>query len=472
MNVNLQHIIQQIDANQDLIASKGKFSAEVLKKINYKLRLDWNYYSNRMEGGTLTREETRSVMVGNIDVKGKPFKDVAEMNGHDKIVQEVLQMSRGELRLSERRIKDIHKAIMHEEVPQELAKIGVWKMTANEIINYQLEKFDFANPSDVPDKVHELLNSINAFLDKFHQGKAKQHPLEAIGKFHLEYLTIHPFYDGNGRTARILTNILLMSCGYPLIIIKEEQKSSYYKLLADIQVYGGDIQLLLSFLGERILETQKIVINAFEGKEIEDPDDLDKEIAMLKRMQEHNKIVLRKNKETFLYILKSIYFPLLEELQIPLSKFYTLFQRNKCLYYSEELSKINPDYTDFKGMISYLKQVAASSEDGTSGHDYKATFRMEDYKEENNFDLEIALKLFFEEEKYRVEVYVGGVMFSNTWVQHIQKFVPDDQEEENKKIIYTYEYSFLPNIKELVKDITKQTLEVIKLKALNKDVND
>lgn len=64
---------QQIDQLHRQIAEHGKLTDELLKKINYKFRLDWNYYSNSMEGNSLTRQETRSVMVGNITVDGKPI---------------------------------------------------------------------------------------------------------------------------------------------------------------------------------------------------------------------------------------------------------------------------------------------------------------------------------------------------------------------------------------------------------------
>jgi Fic family protein len=108
-------IIEEIEALKQQIDSHGKFPEGVLKKINYKFRLDWNYYSNRMEGGTLTRDETRSVMVGNVSVEGKPLKDVLEMNGHDEVVREILRMGTGKKRLSEKRIKEVHKAIIKEE---------------------------------------------------------------------------------------------------------------------------------------------------------------------------------------------------------------------------------------------------------------------------------------------------------------------------------------------------------------------
>src|SRR5689334_15305184 len=116
----------QIDQLQQKINAYGELSSEVKKKINYKFRLDWNYYSNTMEGNTLTIDETRSVMVGNITVDGKPIKDVLEMKGHDEVIANILKIGKGELRISEKRILDIHKGIMHEEDESNKKKIGKW----------------------------------------------------------------------------------------------------------------------------------------------------------------------------------------------------------------------------------------------------------------------------------------------------------------------------------------------------------
>jgi Fic family protein len=281
--MKLNKLLEQIDENQKTIANYGTFDEAILKKINYKIRLDWNYYSNRMEGGTLTKAETRSVMVGNLEVAGKPFKDVAEMNGHDKAVIEVLKMSKGELRISEKRIRELHKTIMHEDEPEKAAQIGIWKREPNEIINYKNEKIEFTSPENVANEVHEILNKTNAELDLFYKNKSKKHALELAAQFHIDFVSIHPFYDGNGRMSRILTNILLMSCGLPAIVIKDEHKQAYYRLLADIQAYGGKEDLFYEFLAQRVLETQKLVLDALEGKEIDEPEDLDKKLALLER---------------------------------------------------------------------------------------------------------------------------------------------------------------------------------------------
>src|SRR5690606_22343474 len=136
--------------------------------------------------------------------------------------------------------------------------VGQWKQDANEIIGYKNEKIGFVEPANVPEEIHQLLNRTNAELDKYFANKKSTHPVQIAAKFHIDYASIHPFYDGNGRTSRILTNIILMSCGYPAIIIKDEQKKAYYQYLADIQAYGGNEELFYTFIGERLLETQQL----------------------------------------------------------------------------------------------------------------------------------------------------------------------------------------------------------------------
>jgi Fic family protein len=333
---NLKQIIDKIELNQKSIQAYGKFTDEVLKKINYKLRLDWNYYSNRMEGGTLTRSETRSVMVGNIEVHNKPIKDVMEMHGHDKAVLDVLKMGKGEQRISEKRIKEFHKAIMHEDTPNLKSCIGKWKTEANEIINYKDEKIPFAAPADVPDAIHKLLDKTNAQIDRLYSGNTEIHPLEIAAQFHIDFVTIHPFYDGNGRMARILTNIILVACGYAPIIIKDNQKKSYYQLLADVQAYGGKPNLFYEFIGERLLNTQQLILDALEGKEIDEPDDLDKKLAFLEKEMlaedESNEVKKSLDPQFFANTFNNWVLPLLDELTNVTNKFNRFYDKNNHNY--------------------------------------------------------------------------------------------------------------------------------------------
>jgi Fic family protein len=274
---------KQVDGLQQKINAHGELSAEVKKKINYKFRLDWNYYSNSMEGNTLTMDETRSVMVGNLTVGGKPIKDVLEIKGHDEVIADILKIGKGELRLSEKRIKEIHKGIMYEEDKEKEKKIGIWKTDPNYVINYKGEKFEFVAPADVPERMHDLLNKTNAAIDAIQQNKKDApQPLDIALQFHLDYVIIHPFYDGNGRTARILTNLLLISFGYPPFWVKTNERSIYNQYIGDIQGYGGNPDLFFEFAADMILRSQNLVLDAIEGKDIAEQDDLDKELALLK----------------------------------------------------------------------------------------------------------------------------------------------------------------------------------------------
>ncbi len=263
----LQHLAQL----RASIEAYGAIPQAILQKIDYKFRLECNYHSNRIEGGTLTKSETRSVMVGNITVKDKPLKDIREMHGHDTVMVEILAIGNGTQRLSESRIKAIHNIIIVAEKLGEDHEIGVWKTVGNHNYNYKGERFDFVAPEAVAGSVHDLLNWVNAGLDRI-QGNKKDKPdaLLLCFEFHLRFLTIHPFTDGNGRTARLLTNLLLVSLGFPPFWVSESgEKDVYNRYLADVQSYGGSPDLLFGFMAELVARSLQIVLDALEGKEID-----------------------------------------------------------------------------------------------------------------------------------------------------------------------------------------------------------
>jgi Fic family protein len=280
----LGNILKQIDELQFVIDSYGKLDSEVLKKINYKFRLDWNYHSNAMEGNSLTKEETRSVMINNVTVEGKPIKDVLEIKGHDKVITDILKIGKGEIRLSEKRIKEIHKAIIHEDDIEQQKKIGEWKTANNHLINYKGEKFDFLPYNEVPEEMHNLIDWLNAQYDLVKTKREHAlHPVLIAFHFHLRYVSIHPFYDGNGRTARVLTNLILISFGFPPVIVKVEEKNIYNQYLADIQGYGGSPDLFINFMCKLLIHSQELIFKAIRGESIEEPSDLDKGIELLKK---------------------------------------------------------------------------------------------------------------------------------------------------------------------------------------------
>jgi Fic family protein len=283
MVMSFEEKLLQVNDLQNKINGHGKLPDDILKKINYKLRLEWNYTSNSMEGNLLTKSETRSVMIGNITVSGKPIKDVLEVKGHDEVIATILNMGKGALNISEKRIKELHAGIMYEEDLAKRPQIGQWKKEQNYLYNYKNERFDFTAPADVPERMHKLVNWVNAEKEKItREDKNALHPVSLAFRFNLDYVTIHPFYDGNGRTSRILTNLILIAYGYPPVYIKENERRAYYQYLGDIQGYGGPADVFYDYMAGLVIRSQELVLNAIEGKDMEEKDDYIREIDLLK----------------------------------------------------------------------------------------------------------------------------------------------------------------------------------------------
>lgn len=452
---NLKTLLERIEKKQQTISQHGKFDDALLKKINYKLRLDWNYYSNRIEGGTLTKAETRSVMVGNIDVKGKPLRDIMEMSGHDKLVIDVLKLSKGELTLAEKRIKDIHRAIMYEEdINKQTLQVGQWKNEDNEIINYKNEKISFTNWREVPEAVHKLLDKTNAQLEQYHKGKSQLHAVEIAAQFHIDFITIHPFYDGNGRTTRILTNIILMACGYPAVIIKDQHKKSYYQLLGDIQAYGGNPNLFYDFLAERVLDTQALVLDAIAGKDIDELDDIDKEILLFKQELSDRQTIgnIKKNNaliaELYLNNFKLLFDSILEKHK----ELNELFSEN---FYARQINNSYPsNYSSERDYIEDEFKILLSSEPQKSSF-HKQT-------DINNIGLSIHHKGFLKD----------GM---NVFESHFQLYIKFDDFQYHigrwNMPKFSYLYSQILDetlIRKIVQEFTREHLQEIKSKISKK----
>jgi len=368
---------KQVDLLQQKIDAHGVLSTEVKKKINYKFRLDWNYYSNSMEGNTLTMDETRSVMVGNINVENKPIKDILEMNGHDRVITDILKVGKGEIRLSEARIKEIHKGIMHEENEDDKKKIGVWKTSPNYIINYKKERFDFISPEEVPEKMHELLNKTNAAIDLIKKKKKNApHPLDVALQFHLDYVVIHPFYDGNGRTARLLTNLLLISFGYPPFWIKTNERDIYNQYIADIQGYGGKPDLFFEYTADMIIRSQQIVLDAIAGKEIEEPDDMDKKLALLEQelatIDSNEEVKKQFDKDVLFEIYDSWFTKLMNEVVPAIQKFNKFFTGTQhWISFSNAIGSTQFVNESPSEILEKLKQELVRNDNHVSYHDCK-----------------------------------------------------------------------------------------------------
>jgi Fic family protein len=256
-------------------------------RIMQKFRLDWNYHSNHLEGNSLTYGETKALLLFGVTAQGKPLQDHFEIAGHNEAINWVIDVVKGDYPLSENFIRELHTLLL--KAPYEVEaitpdgqptkkriNIGSYKTSPNHVKTKTGEIFYFATPEETPSKMTDLLN--------WYREKCEQkdiNPIFLAAEFHYKFIRIHPFDDGNGRTARILMNFILMKFNFPPVIIKTEDKTNYFAALQ--QADAGNIEAFIEYISQNLVRSLEIMIAGAEGESIEEDDDLDKEIALLEQ---------------------------------------------------------------------------------------------------------------------------------------------------------------------------------------------
>ncbi|MDR7130975.1 Fic family protein [Algoriphagus sp. 4150] len=254
--------------------------------IMQKFRLDWNYHSNNLEGNSLTFGETKALILFGITAQRKPLKDHIEIVDHDKAVKWVMDVVKGDYPLTETFIRELHTLLLKEpyEVDaitpdgnptKRLIKVGQYKSVPNHVLTKTGELFRFATPEETPYQMHDLLEWYRT-----ESAQPDVNPILLAAEFHYKFIRIHPFDDGNGRLARILMNFILIHFGYPPLIIKTEDKSNYFAALR--QTHAGIIEPFFEYISSNLIRSLEIMISGAKGEPIEEEDDLDKEITLLK----------------------------------------------------------------------------------------------------------------------------------------------------------------------------------------------
>ncbi len=322
--MTFQDILSEIDKLKKELDGFYPLPIDRLQKINYKFRLEWNYHSNKMEGGTLTYEETRSVMMEQLEIHGKPLRDVLEMRGHDEIIKNIQKIGRGNLRLTENRIKEIHKAIIFDEKDMP----GQFKNLNNYIYNYAGERFDFTPKEETINALNTLTNWLDNELKAINKNKSKKTIPEIAFYYHLRFLTIHPFLDGNGRTGRILLNLILIAHGYPPIIIRTEEKEAYGKYIAHAQQYEENPIPLYQMLGNLLIRSFETCIKAAKGENIFELEDWEKRLQLIEYQSLNDNKILLKSNETVYLTSKNSVIPFIDYADLKFASFNRLFENN------------------------------------------------------------------------------------------------------------------------------------------------
>jgi len=241
---NLERILQK----KQKLDTKRPLPMMVVERIRQDLCIEWSYNSTHIEGNTLNLNETRMVLQDGITVKGKSLREHLEVSNHHEAIEFVEQLVQHSSSLNEGNILKIHKIVMNK-IQRDFA--GIYR---NGMVRISGANFVPPNPLKVPALIIEL-------LDFVHSNPLLLNDIEMASILHHRFVWIHPFFDGNGRTVRLLMNLFLMQKGYPPAIILANDRKKYYDALNKANT--GSYEKLMLLICQAIERSLDIYLMAY-----------------------------------------------------------------------------------------------------------------------------------------------------------------------------------------------------------------
>lgn len=223
--MSIEDRLKIIDSKKLKLDGARPLPEELVKNLGEWLKVELTYTSNAIEGNTLSRQETALVIGKGVTVEGKTIEEHLEAKNHAEALDFIKNfINKKRQNITEQNILDIQKIIL-QKIDDKNA--GKYRNVAVRIAGSMAV---MPNPLKVP----ELMTEFMAWL----HGENSDHPVKIALDAHFKIASIHPFTDGNGRTARILMNILLEQEGYPPAIVRKEDRKDYINSLEKGQTKG------------------------------------------------------------------------------------------------------------------------------------------------------------------------------------------------------------------------------------------
>ncbi|CUH97530.1 hypothetical protein P22_3661 [Propionispora sp. 2/2-37] len=238
----LDLILQKIEQNQKRINQARPLDQAQVKNLKEYFKIGLTYSSNALEGNTLTESETKVVIEDGITIGGKSLKDHLDTIGHARAFDYLWELAKTP-DITEQDIKELHKLCFQPKLGEtagQYRKVDI-------VITGSAHNDKFSLHEDIP--VH-MRNFVQQLPDK----RKKLHPVVYAAALHRDFIVIHPFEDGNGRTARLIMNHALLSSGYPPVIISPTFKHEYIQALEQSHTQNN---IFFEYITEQALEAQR-----------------------------------------------------------------------------------------------------------------------------------------------------------------------------------------------------------------------
>lgn len=250
----MTNIIHLLEEKKKRLDAFRPFATELVANLQDWFKIELTYTSNAIEGNTLSRADTALVVEKGLTVDGKTLQEHLEAVNHARAFEWILQkVSAGKHEITEQTLLDLHQLL--------LQKIEDMHAGRYRTVPVRIAGSTVIMPNAL--KVPELMSAFITWLHTSHD-----HPLTLAIDAHYKFVSIHPFVDGNGRTGRLLMNLLLMQAGYPPAIIPKEQRKQYIASIEKAQL-GGSLTDYYALMYDAVGRSLDIYLETLEGKEKE-----------------------------------------------------------------------------------------------------------------------------------------------------------------------------------------------------------
>ncbi len=212
-----------------------QLDADIKAILLAQIRNLWTHHSTSLEGNSLSLGETDFILQEGLTIQGKPLKDHNEVYGHAKAIERIYGLLHGS-QITHQDLFRLHETVLTERITDIDQPVGKWKVQSNfttyvDENNKQVWR-EYPSPRYIDTLMMQWLGRLNTFLA---MALDRQAAANAYADLHLSFVTIHPFFDGNGRMARLLANLPVLNAGFPPIVVPQEDRYQYKQCLSDFQ---------------------------------------------------------------------------------------------------------------------------------------------------------------------------------------------------------------------------------------------
>lgn len=222
-------------------------------KVAEALEIEYTYESNRIEGNTLTLQETALVIEKGLTISGKPLKEHLEAINHSHAIDYIKELVKDKIPFDKTVLLNIHRLILQ----------GIDNHNAGA---YRSVQVLISGAKHIPPQPYLVAKQMEDFFIWYNEHKELLHPVVLAAEAHERLVTIHPFIDGNGRTSRLLMNLVLLQHGYPIAILKGDTESrlKYYHALELAQTEKNK-QPFIDLVAQNVAEALERILKTLKG---------------------------------------------------------------------------------------------------------------------------------------------------------------------------------------------------------------